>query len=88
MSFRDNFNFQIRGDRLKSERLRKSLREDAVARGVCLSVKNVREIEDSELSESFYSYAVKVTAAKRIGKYLGLTESDFLEVKADKNEEH
>jgi len=88
MSYIHNFNYQIRGERLKSERLRKNLREDALARGVCLSVKNVREIEDSHDYDSFYSFAVKVTAAKRIGKYLGLEESDFLEIKASNHEEH
>ena len=88
MSFVANFKYQILGERLKNERLRKNLREDVLARGVCLSVKNVREIEDSELSESFYSFAVKVTAAKRIGKYLGLQETEFLEMKVAENEDH
>lgn len=87
MSFEDNFSYQIRGDRLKNERISKSLREDALARSVCLSVKNIREIENSESFDSFYSFSVKVTAAKRIGKFLGLTESDFLETKV-KNEGH
>lgn len=88
MSFADNFKYQILGERLKNERLRKNLREDVLARGVCLSVKNVREIEDSELCESFYSFAVKVTAAKRVGKYLGLEETDFLETKVAENEDY
>ena len=88
MSYLQNFNYQIRGNRLKSERLKKNLEEGALARGVCLSVKNVREIEESHDCDSFYSFAIKVTAAKRIGRYLSLEESDFLEMNASNHEEH
>jgi hypothetical protein len=53
---------------------------EQLAHAVCLSKKNILEIENSEGFDSFYSYPIKVTAAKRVGRYLGLNESDFLEL--------
>lgn len=88
MSFLENYTIKIRGDRLRQARFEHGLREDALARKVCLSVKNLREIEESESCVSFYSYPVKVTAAKRVGRFLGLDESEFLEKKVENHEEH
>lgn len=88
MSFLENYTIIIKGDRLKRARMDLSLREDALARKVCLSVKNIREIEESESCISFYSYPVKVTAAKRVGRFLGLDESEFLEKKATDHEKY
>jgi hypothetical protein len=56
------------------------MRVEYLAHAVCLSPKNILEIEESDTIDSFYSYPVKVTAAKRVGRYLGLDDSEFLEV--------
>lgn len=41
----------------------------------CLSTRQIEQIEDGELS-TFYSQQVKVTAAKKVAKLLGLTEAE------------
>lgn len=75
-----NYNIRIVRDKIKAAREHSRLRVDYLAHAVCLSPKNILEIEESDTFNSFYSYPVKVTAAKRVGRYLGLDESEFLEV--------
>jgi DNA-binding XRE family transcriptional regulator len=75
-----NYNIRIVKDKIKAAREHSRVRVEHLAHAVCLSSKNILEIEESDTFESFYSYPIKVTAAKRVGRYLGLEESEFLEV--------
>jgi 3'-phosphoadenosine 5'-phosphosulfate sulfotransferase len=75
-----NYNIRIVKDKIKAAREHSRMRVDYLAHAVCLSPKNILEIEESDTFDSFYSYPVKVTAAKRVGRYLGLDDSEFLEV--------
>lgn len=75
-----NYNVRIVREKIKAAREHHRIPIKQVAHAVCLSQKNIIEIEESESFNSFYSYPVKVTAAKRVGRYLGLDESEFLEV--------
>jgi DNA-binding XRE family transcriptional regulator len=80
MTAQASYNIRIVKDKIKAARVHNGLRVEHLAQAVCLSTKNIVEIEESETYNSFYSYPVKVTAAKRVGRYLGLNESEFLEV--------
>ncbi len=71
---------RINNQKLKAARQEMRIDVEQLAHAVCLSKKNILEIENSEGFDSFYSYPIKVTAAKRVGRYLGLNESDFLEL--------
>ena len=51
---------------------------ESVAKTSALSNKQLEEIESGGGSY-FYTLAIKVTAAKKVGKILGLNEDDFLE---------
>jgi transcriptional regulator with XRE-family HTH domain len=75
-------------DKIKAAREHHRIPIKQVAHAVCLSQKNIIEIEESETFNSFYSYPIKVTAAKRVGRYLGLDESEFLEVITHEHEQH
>lgn len=68
----------ILGNVLKQARLDKGLEISFLASQCCLSLKMIREIEDGG-EESFYSQTIKFTAAKKVGKFLGLDESNFIE---------
>ncbi len=46
-----------------------------MATRACLSVKQIRQLEDGGMS-SFYSQAVKATAAKKLGALLGLSPEE------------
>jgi transcriptional regulator with XRE-family HTH domain len=68
----------ILGDQLKNAREKAGLSLESVAKTSALSNKQLEEIESGGDS-SFYTLAIKVTAAKKVGKILGLNEDDFLE---------
>jgi transcriptional regulator with XRE-family HTH domain len=70
----------ILGDQLKNAREKAGLSLESVAKTSALSNKQLEEIESGGDS-SFYTLAIKVTAAKKVGKILGLNEDDFLEKK-------
>lgn len=74
-----NYSYKIEGQKIKSAREHLRIPVEQLARAVCLSVKNIKEIEDTNTSFSFYSFPIKVSAAKRVGKYLGLEQSEYLE---------
>ena len=63
---------------LKTAREEKGLTEEELAEVVCLREWNVKEMEEGDTCLTFYSMAIKVNAAKRIGAYLGLKESEYL----------
>lgn len=52
----------------------------------CLSVKQVRQLEDGGMS-AFYSQPVKVTAAKKVGAILGLSPEEVLDKDAEPSQE-
>ena len=68
----------ILGGQLKIAREKAGLSLESVAKTSTLSNKQLEEIESGGDS-SFYTLAIKVTAAKKVGKILGLNEDDFLE---------
>jgi len=69
---------RIRGDVLKIARESCGLDEEALANAVCLKSWHINQMENAEGHYYFYSMELKVRAAKKIGKYLGLEESSYL----------
>ncbi|MEI8296266.1 MAG: helix-turn-helix transcriptional regulator [Alphaproteobacteria bacterium] len=68
----------ILGDQLKEAREKAGLTLQDVATKASLSKKQVQEIENGGAS-LFYTVAIKLTAAKKVGKLLGLHDDDFLQ---------
>jgi len=64
---------------LKSAREEKGLSQEELAQIVCLKKWHIKEMEEADTFMTFYSMTIKVHAAKRIGTYLGLQESQYLE---------
>ena len=71
----------ILGDQLKEAREKAGFALQDIATKASLSKKQVQEIENGGVS-FFYNPAIKLTAAKKVGKLLGLREDDFLEQSA------
>ena len=69
---------RIRGDVLRIARENCGLDQEALANAVCLKSWHINQMEDAEGHYYFYSMALKIRAAKKIGKYLGLEESSYL----------
>ena len=69
---------KIRGDVLKQAREDKGIDAKDVALAVCLDKRHIFQIELGDDHYYFYSLKIKVQAAKRIGKFLELVESDYL----------
>nr|WP_315262296.1 helix-turn-helix transcriptional regulator [uncultured Limnohabitans sp.] len=67
----------INGELLRLRRESRGWALNDIAIRACMSVKQIRQIEEGGLS-SFYSIAVKVTAAKKVGVLLGLTSNEVL----------
>jgi len=65
----------INGDLLRLRREASGWVINDMAIRACLSVKQVRQLEDGGLS-SFYSISVKATAAKKVGAILGLSPEE------------
>jgi transcriptional regulator with XRE-family HTH domain len=68
----------ILGEQLKKAREKAGLTLEALAKKASLSNKQLEEIENGGDS-LFYTAAIKLITAKKIGKMLGLNEDDFLE---------
>ena len=68
----------ILGDQLKDTREKAGLSLEALAKKASLSFKQLEEIENGGDS-FFYTPAIKLITAKKIGKMLGLNEDEFLE---------
>jgi transcriptional regulator with XRE-family HTH domain len=67
----------INGDKLKQARLDKSLSEAELAKECALVAKHIIQLENGETS-NFFSAHHKVQVAKKVGRYLGLDESEYL----------
>lgn len=66
------------GSTLKAGREARKLERAELANFCCLSSKMILELEEGGMS-SFYSFPLKISAAKRVGNFLNLAESDYLE---------
>ena len=67
----------INGDKLKQARLDKNLSEAELAKACVLAPKHIIQLENGETS-NFFSAHHKVQVAKKVGRYLGLEESEYL----------
>jgi transcriptional regulator with XRE-family HTH domain len=67
----------INGDKLKQARLHKNLSEAELAKACVLAPKHIIQLENGETS-NFFSAHHKVQVAKKVGRYLGLEESEYL----------
>jgi transcriptional regulator with XRE-family HTH domain len=65
----------INGELLRLRREARGWVLNDMATRACMSVKQIRQLEDGGMS-SFYSLAVKVTAAKKVGALLGLSPEE------------
>lgn len=63
---------------LSAAREERGLSHEALAKVVCLSKRHIKELEDADTFLTFYSMAIKIQAAKRVGHYLGLSEDQYL----------
>jgi transcriptional regulator with XRE-family HTH domain len=70
---------RIIGVALKAAREKKGLSYEELGEVVCLRKWHIKELEESETFLTFYTLAIKIQAAKRVGKYLNLEESDYLD---------
>ncbi len=67
----------IDGDSLKKARLEKNLTEAELAKECVLVAKHIIQLENGETS-NFFSAHHKVQVARKVGRYLGLEENDYL----------
>jgi len=63
---------------LKAAREERGLPHEVLAEVVCLTKRHIKELEEADTFLTFYSMAIKIQAAKRIGHYLGLSEDQYL----------
>jgi transcriptional regulator with XRE-family HTH domain len=68
----------INGDKLKQVRLSKGLSEAELAHACVLASKHIIQLENGETS-NFFSAHHKVQVAKKVGRYLGLQENEYLD---------
>jgi ribosome-binding protein aMBF1 (putative translation factor) len=72
---------RIIGGVLRAAREQQGLSHEELAEVVCLRKWHIKELEESDTFFTFYTMVIKIHAAKRVGKYLNLEESDYLEKK-------
>ena len=69
---------RILGEVLSAARQEQGLSHKELAKIVCLSKWHIKELEEADTFLTFYSMAIKIQAAKRVGQYLGLSEDQYL----------
>jgi transcriptional regulator with XRE-family HTH domain len=69
---------RILGEVLKVAREERGLPHEVLAEVVCLTKRHIKELEEADTFLTFYSMAIKIQAAKRVGHYLGLSEDQYL----------
>ncbi len=74
--------FFINGELLRLRREARGWVLNDMATRACMSVKQIRQLEEGGMS-SFYSVAVKVTAAKKVGALLGLSAEEVFAKNAE-----
>jgi len=67
----------IDGECLKKARIEKNLTETELAKECVLVAKHIMQLENGETS-NFFSAHHKVQVAKKVGRYLGLEEDEYL----------
>ncbi len=67
----------IDGECLKKARIEKNLTEAELAKECVLVAKHIIQLENGETS-NFFSAHHKVQVAKKVGRYLGLQEGEYL----------
>lgn len=72
----------IDGESLKKARIAKNLTEAELAKECALVAKHIIQLENGETS-NFFSAHHKVQVAKKVGRYLGLEEREFLDSSSD-----
>ena len=72
---------RIIGGVLRTAREERGLSHEELAELVCLRKWHIKELEETDNFLTFYTMVIKIHAAKRVGKYLNLEESDYLETK-------
>jgi ribosome-binding protein aMBF1 (putative translation factor) len=72
---------RIIGEVLRTAREKQGLSYEERGEAVCLRKWHIKELEEADTFLTFYTMAIKIHAAKRVGKYLHLEESDYLETK-------
>ncbi len=72
----------INGELLRLRREARGWVLNDMATRACMSVKQIRQLEEGGMS-SFYSVAVKVTAAKKVGTLLGLSAEEVFAKNAE-----
>lgn len=68
----------IDGDSLKKARTLKKLTEAELAKACLLAAKHIIQLENGETA-IFFSASHKVQVARKVGRYLGLEEHEFLD---------
>ena len=63
---------------LSAAREERGMTHEALAEVVCLRKWHIKELEEADTFLTFYTMAIKIQAAKRVGSYLGLSEYQFL----------
>jgi len=69
---------EIIGSALKNAREKRGMERSELATQCCLSNKMILELEEGGMT-AFYSFQLKLSSAKRVGSFLGLSSSDYLE---------
>mgnify|MGYP000402598040 FL=1 len=72
----------INGELLRLRRETRGWALSDLATRACMSVKQIRQLEEGGLS-SFYSQAVKITAAKKVGALLGVSAEEVFAQEAE-----
>ena len=75
---KETTNQRILGEVLSAARKEQDLSPEALAKIVCLSKWHIKELEEADTFLIFYSMAIKIQAAKRVGQHLGLPEDQYL----------
>lgn len=76
---------EIIGSALKAAREKKGMERAELANMCCLSTKMILELEEGG-TRSFYNHQIKLSSAKRVGAFLGLSPSEYLDQVAVKPE--
>ena len=69
---------EVNGAALKAAREKRGMQRSELATHCCLSSKMIAELEEGGVS-SFYNFQLRLSAAKRVGSYLGLAAEDYLQ---------
>jgi transcriptional regulator with XRE-family HTH domain len=72
----------INRDKLKQTRLDKNLSEAELAKACALVAKHIIQLENGETS-NFFSAHHKVQVSKKVGRYLGLEEREYLDASSN-----